>query len=191
MADQHWLAHVSAEDGREQTILEHLAGTAELCSQFAAAFGAGEQGRLAGMAHDIGKYSDAFQLRIRGSSQKVDHSTAGAFECQRMGQPFAAFAVAGHHGGLPDGGSRTDHPEQSTFGGRMNRAAKGKLSPYDAWKQEISLSAAPPPPGIVSIPDGMFFTRMLYSCLVRSPPARGRGLKWLPRPASWPPPPRF
>ena len=77
MAAPRYLAHIS-EDSQEQTVLEHLTGTAELCAQFAAAFGAEGQGRLAGMAHDIGKYSDAFQARLRGAPQKVDHSTAGA-----------------------------------------------------------------------------------------------------------------
>lgn len=159
------MAHI-AEDGREQSVLEHLTGTAELCARFAAAFGAEEQGRLAGMAHDIGKYSEAFQRRLRGSSEKVDHSTAGAIECFRSKQPYAAFAVAGHHGGIPDGGSRTDHPDQGTFCARMNRTAAGKLEPCTSWKEELTLPKAPPPSGSVSKPDGMFFTRMLYSCLV-------------------------
>ncbi len=38
-----YLAHQS-EDKREQTVQEHLCGTAELCAGFAAAFGAEEQG---------------------------------------------------------------------------------------------------------------------------------------------------
>lgn len=165
MARFPYLAHI-AEDKREQTVLEHLEGTARLCASFARAFGAEEQGYLAGLAHDIGKYSDAFQARIRGSCQRVDHSTAGAFECQSMGQPFAALAVAGHHGGLPDGGGRTDSPDQGTFSGRINKAARGKLEPYDAWRQELNLPSPPLPAGITSLSDGMFFTRMLYSCLV-------------------------
>ena len=60
-----YLAHLT-EDGRTQTILEHLKGTASLCSAFAAAFDAEAQGHLAGMAHDIGKYSAAFQRRLPG-----------------------------------------------------------------------------------------------------------------------------
>ncbi len=164
MPNSHWLAHI-AEDGREQTVLEHLTGTAELCAQFAAAFGVEEQGRLAGMTHDIGKYSDAFQRRLFGGS-KVDHSTAGAFECQRLRQPYAAFAVAGHHGGLPDGGGRGDTPDEATFWARMNRASSGKLEPCDIWRQEFSLPSAPLPALDPGQPEGMFFTRMLYSCLV-------------------------
>lgn len=76
-----YLAHVG-QNGAAQTVLAHLNQTAVLCSRFAAAFGAEEQGRLAGLAHDIGKYSDAFQRRLNGGP-KVDHATAGAWECAR------------------------------------------------------------------------------------------------------------
>ena len=103
-----YLAHI-AQDGRKQTVLEHLNGTAELCAGFAAAFGTEELGRLAGLSHDLGKYSDAFQRRLQGNSERVDHSTAGAAECCKLEQRCAAFAVAGHHGGLPDGGGQGDH----------------------------------------------------------------------------------
>ena len=161
----HYLAHV-AEDGREQTVLAHLEGTAALCAAFAAGFDAGEQGRLAGLAHDIGKYSDAFQRRIRGSPEQVDHATAGAFECMKLGQPLAAFAVAGHHGGLPDGGGRGDSSDQGTFFGRMSRAAQGKLADYSAWSRELSLPSTAVLSSAVDKLAGMFFTRMLFSCLV-------------------------
>ena len=161
-----YLAHI-APDGREQTVLVHLEGTAALCAHFAAAFGAEGQGKAAGFAHDLGKYAGGFQRRLLNNGPKVDHATAGAFECWKLGQPFAAFAVAGHHGGLPDGGGQGDRPEVGTFWGRINRAAQGGLDDYSAWKQELSLPAA-------AIPDflqmdalaGMFFTRMLFSCLV-------------------------
>ena len=93
-----YLAHLT-EDGRTQTILEHLKGTASLCSAFAAAFDAEAQGHLAGMAHDIGKYSAAFQRRLHGGP-KVDHASAGAFECLKAQQLAAAFAISGHHGGI-------------------------------------------------------------------------------------------
>ncbi len=162
----NYLAHI-AEDGRTQTVPAHLEGTAERCAAFANAFGAEEQGRLVGLAHDIGKYSDAFQRRLRGSPEQVDHATAGAFECIRSGQPLAAFAVAGHHGGLPDGGGRGDSADSGTFWGRMNRAAQSKLDDYSAWSRALSLpAAAVPASAAADKPAGMFFTRMLFSCLV-------------------------
>lgn len=165
MKNTEYLAHRAA-DQREQTVLEHLTGTAELCSSFSSAFGAEEQGMLAGLAHDIGKYSELFQRRLSDDSIHVDHATAGAWECIQRGQLFAAFAVAGHHGGLPDGGGQGDHPDQFTFCGRMNRAQQGRVEPYEAWTQEVSLPPASPPDSGFSQPEAMFFTRMLYSCLV-------------------------
>ncbi|MCI8423051.1 MAG: CRISPR-associated helicase Cas3' [Lawsonibacter sp.] len=160
---EKFLAH-KTEDKREQTIQEHLNGTADLCAGFAAAFGAEGQGRLAGLAHDLGKYSAAFQRRIRGSTERVDHATAGAAECAKLGQSSAAFAVAGHHGGLPDGGGQGDHYEDKTFCGRMKRAVLGKQESYEAWQTEIKLPAVHPPVFSSSLEE-MFFTRMLYSCL--------------------------
>ena len=161
-----YLAH-TAEDGRTQTVLQHLTGTAKQCAAFADTFHAPEQGQLAGSAHDVGKYSDAFQRRLLHDGPKVDHATAGAFECLKLGQLFAAFAVAGHHGGLPDGGGRGDGPDAGTFFGRINRAAQGKLDDYSAWKAELTLSRAPLPDYLQKDKlAGMFFTRMLFSCLV-------------------------
>lgn len=160
-----YLAHI-AQDGTTQTVLDHLNNTAALCGRFAASFGAEEQGKLAGLAHDLGKYSPVFQRRIRGSTERADHSTAGAWECVQRGHIFEAFAVAGHHGGLPDGGGQGDTPDQPTFFGRMNRAGQGKMEPYDSWAKELTLPQAPLPENIPSQAEGMFFTRMLYSCLV-------------------------
>ncbi len=81
----------------------------------AAPFGAEELGRLAGLSHDLGKYSMEFQRRLAGGP-KVDHATAGAFACWRMGQPLAAFAAAGTTAasrtealrGFPDAGTFWD-----------------------------------------------------------------------------------
>ena len=159
-----YLAHLT-EDGRTQTILEHLKGTASLCSAFAAAFDAEAQGQLAGMAHDIGKYSAAFQRRLHGGP-KVDHASAGAFECLKARQLPAAFVISGHHGGLPDGGGRGDAAGAGTFWGRINRASQGRLEDYHAWQSEFSLPHANTPAFAGTRLEGMFFTRMLFSCLV-------------------------
>lgn len=159
-----YLAH-TAQDGRTQSLLEHLNGTADRCARFSSAFGAEELGRLAGLTHDIGKYSDAFQRRLGGATIHVDHATAGAWECAKLGQTCAAFAVAGHHGGLPDGGGQGDGPDESTFFGRMRRAAMEKLEPYALWQAELRLPNVFSPQ-FPDQPEEMFFTRMLYSCLV-------------------------
>ena len=87
-----FLAHISEDRERMQTVKEHLQGTAALAEVFAQPFGGCEQARLAGDLHDIGKYSREFQHRLEGGP-KVDHSTAGGKEAFQLRQLEAAFAV--------------------------------------------------------------------------------------------------
>ncbi|WP_310609949.1 CRISPR-associated endonuclease Cas3'' [Limnohabitans sp.] len=49
-----------------------------MAKQRAAAFSAGDWAYLIGLLHDLGKYSQAFQQRLRGSNERADHATAGA-----------------------------------------------------------------------------------------------------------------
>ena len=56
-------AHIS-EDGRKQTVREHLTAVAELSGKFASSFSAAEEGHATGCAHDIGKCSNEFKKRL-------------------------------------------------------------------------------------------------------------------------------
>lgn len=159
-----YLAHIS-DDGRYQTVREHSINTGHLAGQFAAAFGAEEAGRAAGTLHDIGKYSGLFQKRVRGEDIRVDHSTAGMKEAIKLGMLPAAFAIAGHHSGIPDGGSRVDRGNDPTLMGRSRK----QIPDYSTWKQELTLSSTVMPEWVIHGADNFtqaFFTRMLYSCLV-------------------------
>ena len=157
-----FLAHISEDRERMQTVKEHLQGTAALAEVFAQPFGGGEQAKLAGKLHDIGKYSREFQHRLEGGP-KVDHSTAGGKEAFQLRQLEAAFAVMGHHGGLPDYGGKNDTGDTSTLYGRQQK----KVPDYSAWKQEIALSPARRPSHIpLDNLSEAFYIRMLYSCLV-------------------------
>lgn len=157
-----YFAHI-AEDGRTQTVAEHLKGTAVLAAEFAKAFGAEEDARLAGRLHDIGKYTKEFQNRLRGGAV-VDHATAGAKEAFSRGNIYAALAIAGHHGGIPDFGNRRgDTEDEPTFCGRMRR----RLPALDSvWEQECGSLQKISPQGPADLLPGSFYTRMLYSCLV-------------------------
>lgn len=48
-----------------QTLEEHLRGVAERAESFAATFGAGEEARMAGSLHDLGKFRDEFQRYLK------------------------------------------------------------------------------------------------------------------------------
>lgn len=156
-----YLAHISEDKLREQSIIEHAEGVAELSGMFAACFGCKEWGYGCGLMHDIGKYSVEFQQRLHGGP-KIDHATAGAKELKLKGNVMQAYCVAGHHSGLPDGGSPA---EPDTFYGRM----KKELKDYQAFKEEIKIPKFPAAP-LKPIGKGgfsaAFFIRMLFSCLV-------------------------
>lgn len=156
-----YYAHIR-EDGTTQTVTEHLQGTALLCQKFASAFGEDRRGYLLGIGHDIGKNSDAFQRRLHGGP-KVDHATAGALECDKIGENFSACCVIGHHGGLPNYGNRRDSAGDPTFIGRIRKAKEFGIPPYE-W--DGTLEASIPRPDISDSYTLSFWMRMLYSCLV-------------------------
>lgn len=163
-----YLAHVEGE--RKQSVKEHLYGTAKLAGDFAGRFGKKEWGYCCGMLHDIGKYSDAFQERIRNKNSRiVDHATAGAKVCLEQGgyYSFLSYCIAGHHAGLPDYGNSSDFGSTGSLMGRR----KKEIQDFTAYKKEIQIpriNSAPFDPRQCPDPDFSlsFFIRMLYSCLV-------------------------
>lgn len=165
-----YIAHIR-EDGKEQSLKEHLTQTAERACTFAKSFSAGDLAFICGLLHDIGKYSTQFQERIRGKNIRVDHSTAGAKEAVNLSSPIGkllAYCIAGHHAGLADGGSAADFGQESTLSARLKIEPKD----YAHFTEEIDLSSLPSPklPPIKPQKETgftiSFLVRMLYSCLV-------------------------
>ena len=160
-----YLAHIDGD--REQSVKEHLQGTAELAEKFAAKFRKADWGYCCGMLHDIGKYSAEFQKKIKENLDIwVDHSTAGAKVCENLDGCYwlLTYCIAGHHAGLPDLG-REGLP--SSLLGRL----KKRLCDYSAYEKEIEIPQITTPP-IAMNPEKdpnfalSVFIRMLYSCLV-------------------------
>ena len=170
---EEYLAHV-AEDGRIESLRVHLEEVSRMAGEFADVFGCKSAAEQMGLTHDIGKYSRAFQRRIRGSSERVDHSTAGAYELLQRGSWLGAYCIAGHHGGLPDGGADTNEEGAGTLASRLAKAESGGIPDYSAFKGEISLPATTVLPLDFShckTKEALMFAqafavRMLYSCLV-------------------------
>ena len=113
----------------QQSLLSHLTGVSDKAGRFAEKISAGDAGRLIGLLHDFGKYSQQFQdyirsaigetnpdeddyVDFRGRKGKIDHSTAGAqviWEyCKSKGQSgqlvgqLLSLCIASHHSGLID-----------------------------------------------------------------------------------------
>lgn len=162
------MEYIAHKDGdREQTVKEHLTGTAKLASEFAGKFGKADWGYCCGMLHDIGKYSKEFQKKIKeDTNARVDHSTAGAKLCMEKGgyYQFLSYCIVGHHAGLPDGGN-------TAIPSSLRERCARKVCNYEAYKEEIQTPELHTDPIKFEKDKNISFSmsvflRMLYSCLV-------------------------
>ncbi len=125
-----------------QLLAEHLGNVAGLSSARASRLGLCWTARMAGLYHDLGKYDPAFQRKLQGEANRVDHSTAGAVVLLdqlkgRDGIPaqMIAYAILGHHAGLPDFNTN----EQSSLK-RRKEAYVNTLDPI--WRQQFATVSA-------------------------------------------------
>lgn len=167
-------AHSHPDRGMEswQPLRDHLLAVAAISSANAHPFGAASWGHAVGLLHDLGKCSAQFQEYLRESStagksrRGGDHASYGAqFAVGLHAQigRLMAYAIAGHHGGLPDGVSSSESDLQS----RLQRAVPP--CPPDGLGLQVCLPEEPIPSPRQTSRQGFtlsFFIRMLYSSLV-------------------------
>src|SRR5262245_34456050 len=93
-----------------QLLATHLRQVARLARQFAEDAAPSDQelvqaANAAGLLHDLGKYRPEFQDRLHYrpvQREKTYHKQAGAAKAVEKRNVPIAFAIAGHHGGVPD-----------------------------------------------------------------------------------------
>jgi len=160
-----------------QTLEEHLKNVAEMASSFADSFDAGEWAYLAGLWHDVGKYSDEFQQMLGnkdGSDAhiekpgRIDHSTAGAKHAYKLLQDkgkLLGYVIAGHHTGLMNGKSN-----DACLHTRLNKTIPEYSSCPEHILKAKKLGDLPIAINVHNSKQFGFqislFIRMLYSCLV-------------------------
>lgn len=174
-----YYAHSSSlpDKSNWQPLSEHLKAVGEIAAECAKHFVASDIARVAGLLHDLGKYSSEFQARLEGNPTRADHATAGAqLAASRYGVmgKLVAYAVAGHHAGLANGVD--DGDARSTLDARLNLQmgqVNGIPSIESIWESEIelpkALSLPPQKPNPIPIYKGFqiaFFVRMIFSCLI-------------------------
>lgn len=102
-------AHI--RDSDEQSVRAHCEETAAYAKENGLSIGIGNAMYLAGLLHDLGKYTNAFDKYIHSgkkSFKKLNHSSAGAkylYEnCpsetpdEKLAQQLLAYAIISHHG---------------------------------------------------------------------------------------------
>ncbi|MDO5845081.1 MAG: CRISPR-associated helicase Cas3' [Methanocorpusculum sp.] len=132
----------STDDGTEfQPLITHLNEVSKYMGDFCGKFTIREIGEICGELHDIGKYSDDFQKRIRGENIRTDHSSGGAkllFEHAKsepipsaLAYYLLSYVIAGHHSGLPNMGNANAE-------GLYQRLENSNPDLFSAWKSEVS-----------------------------------------------------
>lgn len=178
MENKDFFAHSAPglEQSHWQGLKDHLESVSVLAASKAKHFNAQELGAIAGLLHDLGKYTDEFQRRLRGSPQRVEHSTHGAqvalkcFKNNPIVGLLLAYCIAGHHAGLAD---RRESSDKQLITDLIRRLK----TPYlpilqEIWKQEIqvpdqiNLAMKPAKSGSDIAFQFSVLGRMLYSCLV-------------------------
>jgi CRISPR-associated endonuclease/helicase Cas3 len=161
------------DQGHWQLLSTHLRNVAQLAKQFATPLGLGSEAELAGLLHDLGKYADRFQARLRSPTtiRGINHWAAGAVHGAEARQHCVAFAVDGHHTGMPsrDGNGlkqtiarmRSDSDRESFS--KCSEPVSELLRRFDADGLSLPalLARQPAEPFAEALR-----TRLIFSCLV-------------------------
>lgn len=171
-----YYAHSAASRQGWEPLHDHLWDVADRAASFAQPFDAEDEARLAGLLHDLGKYSQRFTRRLEGLERGLDHWSAGTWaalsELKARGIA-AALAIQGHHIGLqsPDalrGPTKPaeyalHHPlglelTEVNFPALLTRLGEDSLA-LPAIDHSLFDSKGPPAAGMLDV-------RMLFSTLV-------------------------
>lgn len=155
-----------------QLLRDHLRETAELAEAFAAEASAtcvnpatsrlAELARSTALAHDLGKYSEKFQRRLRGEPVRAIHSLQGAMLAARKKCVDAGMAIAGHHGGIPSLAAFQD-----TFASQCHNTDEIWAAAVEDLPELEAIRFSPVPSELIE--DRLraeVLIRMLFSCLV-------------------------
>ncbi|MDX1653662.1 MAG: CRISPR-associated endonuclease Cas3'', partial [Candidatus Competibacteraceae bacterium] len=96
-----YFAHSANAAGHWHPLSVHLNGVGKLARDMLTGWAGADEALLAGLLHDLGKYGDPFQARLRGERSGLDHWSVGAWSALKdHGCIAAALAIQGHHVGL-------------------------------------------------------------------------------------------
>lgn len=132
------VAHIS-DDGHIQSVKAHSQNCASICKSFGIE-PLKELLYTAGLLHDVGKYQPSFQKRMYDHTVLAPHSLCGAQESRKLFGSSAPsmilqYVVAGHHGGLPDCGTKADSADTASLYGTLRRECES----YELYRDELEI----------------------------------------------------
>lgn len=163
--EKKYLAHSENQLGESHYLKDHLISTAEKARVFAKKWGAEDIAYIAGLTHDLGKFSDQFQDYLLGLGNSVEHSISGAHyltEKYNKFGPIIAMMIAGHHAGLHN---RADLKGQLSFKSK-EKFVKESINNYKKYLKspEINFNESN-----IDLSDKLeveFLIRMVFSALI-------------------------
>ncbi|MDP8240024.1 MAG: CRISPR-associated helicase Cas3' [Candidatus Hatepunaea meridiana] len=168
--DSHLIgnAHSANSQGKSHSLNDHASNVARLAKSFGEHCNLEREAWFAGLWHDIGKMTDAFQHKLEQESRiYAPHKGMGALLAAQNGWFDIPFAIAGHHGGLPC---------SSEIKSNLRSKMTGSWSSETGWVKIIEeLKREKPdwfdikPPELPQPTSPTAFDlriRLLYSCLV-------------------------
>lgn len=173
---QTFFAHSANPCGHWHPLAEHLSSVGKLAAGFARGTDFEEEAGLAGLLHDLGKYGERFQARLRGEDRGLDHWSQGAWLALMEHRAIAAaLAIQGHHIGLQYLNKQSltglepkklapDHPLRLRLSHVDLDELKARLKADDLSPQTPKSTICRSP--IDSRLDSMLAIRLLFSCLV-------------------------
>lgn len=157
-------------ESRWQPLAKHLRNVAVLARQFAAPIGLSADAELAGLLHDLGKYADRFQRRLRNPNiHGINHWTVGARRAAELRAALVDYTVEGHHTGLPafsdlhQALKKLERPESARELTGCSESISELLRRFEA--DELRLPPSPPR-RCEELFAAALRTRILFSCLV-------------------------
>jgi CRISPR-associated endonuclease/helicase Cas3 len=190
-----------------QLLPEHLRNVASLARSNAvgtrdAESSLSDSAWMAGLLHDLGKYRPEFQQMLRGLNvqrERTYHKQAGAAKAYDFQDVCVSFAIAGHHGGLPN---KTD--VESAILSRNGRDVAAQVWSAACRDLPELRSLHPSRPQSMDALTADLQTRFIFSCLVDAdwtdtaaherhasglppepPPAQFQPLMWLEHLLKW------
>ncbi len=172
-------AHSANANGDWHPLAEHLQCVSRLATNFSANTTWSNEASLAGLLHDLGKYADRFQARLKGQDSGLDHWSQGAWVAldKEHHAIAAALAIQGHHVGLQRANLDSlrrmnpqslaqNHPFRLTLSDTDHVRLKQRAEADGLLFQAPAQTALQLKNGMAKAVANMLDVRLLFSCLV-------------------------
>jgi len=173
-----FFAHSENEVNEKHLLKDHLQSVSALIREFCKDIDLPltDEASFCGKLHDLGKYADLFQARLRGEISGLDHWSSGAWLALQNQSFASALAIQGHHIGLQKGSNdaframnlatlTTQHPLGLKLSDNDVNRLNSRFTSDNLTFSKSKRLVIEPLKGFQNQVAAMLDVRMLFSCL--------------------------